>query len=388
MLFSYNKIISKIKSMRKSIIHESGEMKTASLTIEAAMVFPIFLFMIMFVISIIIFIGIQMKVQLAMYNTAMLMSKYEYAYEIAMMETDVNLKELEEASVVTQIIGQGMEIATVKGIFTAQLSYNNIEKSCIKGGIWGFHFYKSDILNDDNVIDFVVNYELKSPFDIFGIGTIPVEQRARVRCFSGDESYLNDKDDEKEYVYVTPTGRVYHTHKDCSYIKLSIKKTDYSLVGNLRNESGAKYYRCESCIKKLEPNEVLYITDYGTRYHKNKNCSKIKRGYTKMPLSEVHDRKKCSKCEKNDASGISGINNSNSIGNFKYSGYTKEEYIHSRTGSNIGNWNSECVNSGKKYNNYGICHASGNGVLWCCNTDQRTTWKRRWNFVDMYGSSA
>ena len=64
-----------------------------------------------------------------------------------------------------------------------------------------------------------------------------------------------------------------------------------------RNESGAKYYPCEKCFKKTTLGEVVYITNTGTRYHNNINCSELKRTVHEVRLSDVKDTKRpCNKC--------------------------------------------------------------------------------------------
>lgn len=52
---------------------------------------------------------------------------------------------------------------------------------------------------------------------------------------------------EEEYVYITETGTVYHRSRDCSHLKISIKVVDANELGSERNSDGAKYYSCERC---------------------------------------------------------------------------------------------------------------------------------------------
>ena len=58
------------------------------------------------------------------------------------------------------------------------------------------------------------------------------------RKFSGEE--------QEEYVYITENGTVYHRERNCTHLTLSIELAGKDEVGQLRNESGGKYYPCEN----------------------------------------------------------------------------------------------------------------------------------------------
>lgn len=110
-----------------------------------------------------------------------------------------------------------------------------------------------------------------------------------------DESNSSPQNDET-IVYITPSGSVYHTIRNCSYLVLSIHEIASAQLDNERNESGGKYYACEKCGNKGSEGK-LFITDYGYRYHTTVNCSRLMRNVMAVPLSEVSDRKHCSKCK-------------------------------------------------------------------------------------------
>lgn len=99
-------------------------------------------------------------------------------------------------------------------------------------------------------------------------------------------------------VYVAKNGQVYHKNRECTYLRPSIRKTTVSQAADLRNQSGGKYYPCESCCDGREQGgqEYIYLTSYGNRYHLNRNCSKLKRMVRQVNLSEVGDMAACSKC--------------------------------------------------------------------------------------------
>ena len=61
-----------------------------------------------------------------------------------------------------------------------------------------------------------------------------------------------------------------------------------------RNESGGRYYPCELC----EPGEtgLVYLTQWGGKYHGRSDCPSIKRTVFIVPISEAGGRPPCRSC--------------------------------------------------------------------------------------------
>lgn len=134
------------------------------------------------------------------------------------------------------------------------------------------------------------------PFSFLFPGGRLTAQRAVVRAWTGytGESFRAGNKSE-EFVYITPEGSVCHKSRDCSYLRLSVRSISGSGLANARNESGAKYYPCEYCVKNAGAGAAVYITEYGTSYHNSPNCQGLKRTVMAVPLSEV-GRPLCSRC--------------------------------------------------------------------------------------------
>lgn len=49
--------------------------------------------------------------------------------------------------------------------------------------------------------------------------------------------------------------------------------------------------------EKIKEKNTVFITDQGNRFHYDLNCGGIKRTIYMIRLSEVGNRKKCSRCE-------------------------------------------------------------------------------------------
>lgn len=286
----------------KHLYRKCGE---ASLTVEASLVLPIFLyFMIAFLYFIQIF-TVQEKLQSTITKMGLNLSRAAYFFQ--------DFPDINEALSIDKTIFSGeldlgiSDIADsiISGsslkLYAKKYLDNNWVNRSVKGGFDGIDFSYSSISNEEGCIDIVVKYKVKIPIKIFTLKDMTMLQRVRVRTWTGyqiEPVYGAEKVDGKTYVYITETGYVYHKSMECSHLKLSIKEVN-GIPVFLRNNNGAKYHRCEECCKgKLDPDTVYYITSFGNRYHRMKTCSGLKRSIKKIPVSEVGSRKPCSRCYK------------------------------------------------------------------------------------------
>lgn len=142
-----------------------------------------------------------------------------------------------------------------------------------------------------------INYKKNVPFGVKAVINHRIYQQIVVNSFEG-KSMCSDENLSEEDVYITETGRVYHTHSDCTYLKPSVVRVMTKNIESMRNLSGAKYKKCEYCFRKESvPKTYVYITDYGDRYHLSKQCSGIKRNVKKVNKSETGGMPECNKCK-------------------------------------------------------------------------------------------
>lgn len=120
--------------------------------------------------------------------------------------------------------------------------------------------------------------------------------RVLVRCaikpWTGYGNIDFDRRREEEMVYVTDYGEVFHRDRACTYLSLSIQMIHYEKI------KSKGYLPCEICFDTKESGfmTLVYITNYGERYHKTIGCKSLKRTVKIVPLSEVDGRPSCSKC--------------------------------------------------------------------------------------------
>lgn len=140
------------------------------------------------------------------------------------------------------------------------------------------------------------NETVKSLFPLLSFPGCRLYTQCIVKPWTGYDVIGEKEGNDKEaIVYMTDYGQVYHKNRSCSYLELSIEAVAIQDVHEKRNESGECYYPCEYC-KSDGFVTVVYITSYGNRYHLTTKCQGIKRKVKSIPFSEVKGVKPCEKC--------------------------------------------------------------------------------------------
>ena len=261
----------------------------ASLTIEAAMVIPIFLFAILNLFSMIEIFEIQMSIQSALHQTAKEMAVEGYAYNQIGDSSITNSLPVQVAFSETYVRGKVNKLVTKE----------KLDHSVIKHGSKGIRYSFSKIMEKDR-IELVAVYSIAPRFSMVPFSEIYTFNQAKVRAFTGYDPALDTKrtGEEEPYVFVTQSGTVYHMDRGCSHLKLSIKlitKDDLSIA---RNEGGGKYKGCRYCKSGKSESNLFLVTNHGDKYHSSVSCSGLKRTIRSIPLSEATGYGLCSRCGK------------------------------------------------------------------------------------------
>lgn len=255
----------------KTIIPPKRAVLSASMTLEAALIIPLFVFFVVAFVYLINFINFQNRLNEVMYDVSRNLSKLEYVKEG----------------------GSSLPVA-MAAVYT-QIDAQVIEAAGIKGGYAGLTAIGTEFKGD--IIDLEFTYVAEFPFDMIDIRSFICSQKIYIRKWIGDEDKGAEESEYSEkniLVYITENGTVYHTSRDCTHLRLSIREVSKDEINSLRNEGGGKYYSCELCGKGT--GHTAYITDHGDCYHLNINCSGLKRMIISVPISEVAYMKKCSRC--------------------------------------------------------------------------------------------
>lgn len=260
----------------------------ASMSLEAAIAVPFFLFFLMNILFAFDMLRLHGNLTGAMHQVGNKMAFYGYAYK-----NSFRTEELQLEDGVSVILSEGY--ARNKVIHTLGEQYLN--HTCLSGGVSGLHFIKSSIMKEDDKIELIASYKVKPLIGIMGFPDISMENRYYGRAWTGYDVKKRETGGKEEdwVVYIAENGTVYHMARNCAYLNPSIEAVSAAAIGNLRNEDGERYHICGSC-KGSSFQAVVYVTSYGNKVHSSLNCPGLKRTIYAVPLSETEGREKCSKC--------------------------------------------------------------------------------------------
>lgn len=255
----------------------------ATLTVEAAVVLPLFLFAMIAALQ---------------YGVVM-----ETATRFGASLTETG-KQMATAAYVTRFGGDLDEVPeiAVKALSATYAKQRLVSQAKDVSAVKRVNLLLSSFLAEEDTIDLVLTYQIRSPVGMIKLPGSFFLQRARVRAWTGRETGGEDGAEGEEgdgtYVYVTETGTVYHDDPNCTHLKLSIREVNESELAGLRNNSGGKYHSCEKCGGASADGKV-FITSEGDRYHSSLSCSGLKRTVRQVLKEELGDMRACSRCGKN-----------------------------------------------------------------------------------------
>lgn len=268
---------------QKAVVPAWGLIK-AGMTIEACFVLPFFLFAFLNIISIVEIYRLQGNMSAAMHDTAKQMAVYGYEYRQIGGGSAGAAESL------------GLTYLYAAGGVRAKLGEAYLDSSPLAGGAPSISWLRSSVMQADDCIDLVAEYRIEPPAAVVGYQPRVLYNRIRTRAWTGYDNAAHSADGiaEEEIVYITQEGSVYHRSRSCGYLKLSIAAVDKSFLDTQRNEDNGKYYACAECGGSC--GNIVYITNYGNRYHSSLGCSSLKRTIMAVPISQTGGRSACSKC--------------------------------------------------------------------------------------------
>ncbi len=279
----------------------------ASLTVETALVLPVFIIAVISIFDFYVIINYHNIIQKHVNYAAQSVGRYTYALE-HMNNKKVNTDENSgsngySSSYLQSSSGIDREVL-VSGISTAyvlkKILSNEVREYATKAGVYGgaggISILESSVGGKDGVSDIKVSYAVH--MGISRQQSIVLANRCYFRAWIGESIKESDNALSKErIVYVTKTGKVYHYKNTCPYIKIIATAVRFDRISEYRNVNKSRYKPCKACVKGgLNNSAMVYITSDGTRYHYDNRCSKIKREVSTVELSKVGDKRPCSKC--------------------------------------------------------------------------------------------
>lgn len=272
-----------------------------SMTVEAAVVLPLFMFFFLNIGSAIEMIRLHGNLQLALWEVGSRMSVYGHVLDngdglknadgekLSAFSTDSDAWWMELGDVV-------LSYTYVKSQIVEYLGEDYLESSPLTYGVDGMQFIESEIREADGKFEMVLTYSVSPLSSMSGFQSFRMANRYYGHLWNG--YHISGTDDStmgEQHVYITENSGVYHTDRGCTHLTLSIRQVALSEAFESRNEQGAKYHACEKCAKS-ENSERVYITDEGDCYHFEGDCPGLKRTVYYVPVSEASDRRICERC--------------------------------------------------------------------------------------------
>lgn len=287
---TYKKVISDRQSRKKCIIPKrfarrmsffapllKKEKLQGSMTVEAAVVLPLFMFFFLHLTGYIEMLRLHSKMTFALWDAGKQLSAYGAVTEdIGIQVPDVAVSYLYVQNHVDSLLGK-----------------DYLETSPLVYGRRGLNYLSSDY--DGDYVDIGATYQVKPKVTVFPFSYMRLVNRYFGKVWNG----YDVAGQVPEYVYVTIYGEVWHETTDCSYINIEVSSTTQGNIGRIRNEAGKKYRLCELC-EDAEWGDAVFYTPQGDCYHKERNCSSLVRYIRAIAWSENIPYRACTRCVKEE----------------------------------------------------------------------------------------
>ncbi len=286
-------------SSRQRVCERSPDQRSknslrASLTLETALVFPLFLFACVLLSFPFRMMDTHRKMQATVESICKTVAQYAYtadAISAGLKDDTGSVTDKEDDSIPEELKGSltGMGI----GAYAARQAQSNANDPYVSD----VYFFTSKYRAGDDMVTIELTYNYNLPFSVFGISAVRQKVSASRRAWIGQKPKSSKDDPNDPTVYVGAHSTRYHVSNTCHYLYNDLTAVSISDVDSKRNQSGGKYYACSRCMKSGSY-ATVYIMPSGTSYHSGKDCSAIIAHTQTKKLSEVEHLGKCSHCGK------------------------------------------------------------------------------------------
>lgn len=277
----------------------NGKRLAASMTVEAALCLPLFLFFAAALMEPMKWLDRQRKIQAAMEHCCESLSQYMYIEEMGEAFIYGSDEETPEDSPERGYLELASDMAAslwLKGRLRAYAENVVIKKACVP--------------DDSKDIWLEAEYKETLPFFRLKEGGALMHTASRRRSFIGINGKLRldgtdngGAKEEEPLVYVGAGMGKYHLYRDCHYISNQYEAVSQSEAKQMKNASGGRYKACSRCAKEEEVSESVYITPSGEHYHFSQSCSAMVSYVRSVPLSEAEHLGICSYCARKEERG-------------------------------------------------------------------------------------
>ena len=248
-----------------------------SMSIEAAVLLPLFLFFFLHLASVMEMLRLHSKLETALWGVGNQMTVY--------IDDFAEIEETVSGGILSYLI--------VHGQIKAFLGEDYLDNSPLVYGADGLNYLKSDCLDQEECVDIEISYRVEPQVSIFPFGYYRMYSRYYGRAWTGYD--IGGESAVQKYVYVTPEGEVWHSTPECTYLSHEVEAVKKSEIRNASNVYGQIYELCELCRDQAS-GKYVYVTQEGEKYHFSKTCSAIYKRIIAVKWSEDLHYRFCSRC--------------------------------------------------------------------------------------------
>ena len=270
----------------------------ASLTVEAAMAFALFLFAVIAMALPMDMLNTHRRVEFVLEQTARELSQNAYLLHGGRMHDDPGKQQEEQMEERIRERSDPSLLSIVEDAAVQAYLYTTIQKRSGNHRIEALDLTKCHLTKDGEWVDLKASYRYRIPFGIFPNLTVPFCARSRHRGWIGSDPKREKDGEEAEedrIVYVGRDSTRYHLSPRCHYLNHELKPISRNELESARSGSGSTYRPCDICGKKGSSGTV-YILPNGEKYHTDPDCSSLRSYIREVWLSEVRNLGACSYC--------------------------------------------------------------------------------------------
>ena len=262
----------------------------ASMTVEAALVLPLFLLFFLCLGSGMEIMRFHGRLTMALWNVGRETCLYGMALEEFKGQGTVQKKQ--DPKEIWEVVGNlAFSQAYVRGRVEEELGKKYLEEAPVSNGAGGLHYWKGSILNPDDLVEIIVGYEACPKWKVQGFKTFWMENHYYGRLWTGYD--LSEA--EHALYYLAENAEVYHRSAECSHIKLNPVEMATVMLAEARNSGGSRYKACSICAKGVMP-EKIWVSSEGDCYHYRRDCYGLKRTIRAVTWEEAKKYRPCSRC--------------------------------------------------------------------------------------------
>lgn len=264
---------------------------TGSITVEACLVIPLFLFFMLAMADIIMLLLAEAHIHQSLAEAAGYTAQYAYLEDG--INTGRKKRAVSEGKPVSNQDTSKAKGGTEKIVnfailvtrFQKYLGDDYYVERMISGGKGGIILSIKEDVENPKIFVAKAGYCGRFKVPLLGEITVPLTNQIKQKAFVG---YSEEEQEVDTYVYITPEQSVYHTTRNCTHLSLSVR----SAAGSQKNN----YTPCSFCGRRKNTTGKIYISRTGNVYHNNPNCSGLKRTVKRVKKKEAGGLGPCSRC--------------------------------------------------------------------------------------------